>query len=278
MRSSISLSDTVTISPSAAKFALVSYANQQKSRLMLYSHVFVGALVLAKKMEMEECDTKLSDVAPLCRSSRVETKPCCNPVDKGYTPLKSYKKFCPPWEFSDRFEAHSFWVPGALTFPEQHVSAALLPIAAAGLSFVDAATEEVEIRLVTYNGQLGLFAVCKVMFQLSESGMIETDTTVDTVKERTFRDEYGHPLFWWFVILLAIQVFFYFWDLVQFEKKVSAKTVFTKAAIFDEGLVSLLIDTVNLSLYIAGIVIWSVHILVCLPVHARVCTPVRVCL
>ena len=147
LRSVVSLSDSVVLSPDAAHAALVSYANQQKSRLLVVQHIFVGALVLAKKMKMKACDTKLADVAPLCRSSTVETEPCCRPVDKGYKRLSSYKQFCPPFSYSERFQAHSFWVPGLYTFPEQQVTAALLPIAASELSFIDAATEQAEIRL-----------------------------------------------------------------------------------------------------------------------------------
>ena len=56
-RAVFALSDTPNVTAAEAEAGLVRYANMQASRLMAYSHIFVGAHVTAKKMKMTECET-----------------------------------------------------------------------------------------------------------------------------------------------------------------------------------------------------------------------------
>ena len=71
----------------------------------------------------------------------------------------------------------------------------LITYAAAGLSMIDASTEEVSINLVLYNGQLGMLSVCTVHFAIDEAGRIETKVEVKSVKELKMKDELQNPLY-----------------------------------------------------------------------------------
>ena len=124
---------------------------------------------------------------------------------------------------------------------------------------------------MTHNGQLGMLAVSKVLFDISESGMVTTETLVDTVKERTYASEYSPlnkrgSLFWLFIVLMAVQLSLFSFEVRSWVKRAHSftSTLSTKASIRAtikvQGFVPFLIDILSLSLKVVGIVMWWQHI------------------